>query len=95
MSNRIFNWDKGVSVFFQKNGAQCSQLVRLDQRLTQAKKLELLKTHAPDADELVVCKSGHSNHRHGGSFSAHTKFFHYVLRNGAFVLTESSQYTRA
>ncbi len=84
MSNRIFNWDKGVTVFFQKNGAQCSAEIQVAERLTPAKKMALLAKFAPDADELVVCKSGHSNHRYGGSFSSHTKVWNYRLA-GVFL----------
>lgn len=64
-------------------------------RLTPSKKLELRGEFAPEADELIVCKSGHSNHRYGGSFSSHTKFWNYRLIDGNFVLVASGQHTRA
>lgn len=94
MSNRIYTWDKDVTIFFRKNGIPCSKEIKVAQRLTAAMKRTLLAQYAPDADELVVCKSGHSNHRYGGSFSAHSKFFSYRLFDGEFALVQTTQLTR-
>lgn len=92
MTNRKYHWAIGYTILFYKDGELIGKSQPLISRLTANEKLRLADEHG--ADEITVCKSGHSNNVHRSSFSSHTKVLTYRRLSGKFRLVKTRQISR-